>query len=159
MLIHTLDDMMWLSLTLSACLCCRALRTGLTALHCACNVLDNMLALRTQKLGVCSVVIWVQEAGPKISVYERTYVIRTKKKGPQKKLEKKAKLQIIDNVLALAHSVCLLALSHSDRLARVLLLCAELFALCCACGRCSTTQSRRSRSKNKRVYNLVYSCK
>ena len=40
---------------------------------------------------------------------------------------------------ALVNSVCLLALSRSDRHVLASLLCAGLIALCCAWGRCSTT--------------------
>ena len=68
------------------------------------------------------------------------HIIRTwyKTSPPQKKSEK-CELQIFD-MLALAHSysVCFLSLSLSDRHIRALLLCAGL-ALCCACGRRSTT--------------------
>ena len=46
---------------------------------------------------------------------------------------------MLDNMLALADCVLLLALSHSYRHVRALVLCAGQIALCCACGRCSTT--------------------
>ena len=40
--------------------------------------------------------------------------------------------KMLDDMLALANSVCLLALSRSDRHVLGLLLCAGLIALCCA---------------------------
>ena len=51
-------------------------------------------------------------------------------------------LQMLDVMLALANSVCLLALSRPVRHVRASLLCAWLVALCCAvvcCGRCLKT--------------------
>ena len=51
---------------------------------------------------------------------------------------------MLDEMLALATSVCLLALSHSDRRVRASLLCAWLVALCCA-----ALDARRQRARSR----------